>query len=359
MANHGELNDLLFALHNDGVVNDEELLLLQDENRPRNPQFPYWNYERFDLDQLEDDECKAEFRFWRDDIYTLLDIFNFPEELRCYNGTVFDSVEALCVLLRRLAYPCRYGDLIPRFARPVPHLCMISNLVADEIYVRFGHLLRDLDQPWLSRPNLQIFANAVHEKGAALDNCWGFIDGTVRPICRPQRNQRLVYNGHKRVHAIKFQSVVAPNGLIANLYGPVEGRRHDSALLAMSGLLPQLEQHSFAPDGQALCIYGDPAYPHRLHLQCPFPRRQNLRPEEEAFNQSMSQVRISVEWIFGDIINYFKFIDFKKNLKIGMSPVGKFYIVCALLRNAMTCLYGSTTSDYFNLHPPALADYFL
>ena len=57
------------------------------------------------------------------------------------------------------------------------------------------------------------------------------------------------------MHAIKFQSVVAPNGLLANLYGPVEGRRHDSALLAMSGLLPQLEQHSFAPDGQALC-YG-------------------------------------------------------------------------------------------------------
>ena len=118
---------------------------------------------------------------------------------------------------------------------------MITNLVADEIYVRFGHLLRDLDQSWLSCPNLQIFANAVHDKGAALDNCWGFIDGTVGPICRPQRNQRLVYNGHKRVHAIKFQSVVAPNGLIANLYGPVEGRRHDSALLATSGLLPQLE----------------------------------------------------------------------------------------------------------------------
>ena len=28
---------------------------------------------------------------------------------------------------------------------------------------------------------------------------------------------------HKRVHAIKFQSVVAPNGLIANLYGQLKG----------------------------------------------------------------------------------------------------------------------------------------
>ena len=57
-----------------------------------------------------------------------------------------------------------------------------------------------------------------------------------------------------------------------------------------------------------------------------------------AFGQSMSQVRIAVEWVFGDIINCFKFLDFKKNLKIGLSAVGKFYIVRALLRNALTCM---------------------
>ena len=165
----------------------------------------------------------------------------------------------------------------------------------------------------------------------------------MRPICRPGRNQRVVYNGHKRVHALKFQSVVAPNGLIANLYGPVEGRRHDSAMLAMSNLLPQLAQHSFNPNGQPLCIYGEPAYPHRLHLQRPFQRRAGLTEEEQAFNQSMSQVRVSVEWVFGDIVNYFKFTDFKKNLKIGLSSVGKIYSVCAVLRNALTCLHGSNT----------------
>ena len=180
-----------------------------------------------------------------------------------------------------------------------------------------SHLL-ELDQPWLSPENLQLFAATVYNKGAALNNCWGFVDGTVRPICRPQRYQRAVYNGHKRVHAIKFQSDITPNGMIANLYGPVEGRRHDSGMLAMSGLLELLEQHLFSPTGQALCIYGDPAYPHRLHLQCPFARRAVFTPEEQAFNHSLSQVRVSVEWVFGDIVNYFKFVDFKKNLKINL-----------------------------------------
>ena len=78
----------------------------------------------------------------------------------------------------------------------------------------------------------------------------------------------------------------------------------------------------------------------------------------QSFNESMSKVRSSVEWIFGDIINYFKFLDFKKDLKLDLSPIGKMYIVYALLRNALTCLYGNTTSEFFQLDPPSLEDYF-
>ena len=51
----------------------------------------------------------------------------------------------------------------------------------------------------------------------------------------------------------------------------------------------------------------------------------------EAFNAPLSSVRISVEWLYGDVINLFKFLDFNKNLKIGMSSIGKMCIVCALL----------------------------
>ena len=65
-----------------------------------------------------------------------------------------------------------------------------------------------------------------------------------------------------------------------------------------------------------------------------------------------------MERLFGEIVNYFKFINFKKNLKIGMSSVGKMYIVCALLRNALTCLYGNTTSDFFGCDPPTLRHFF-
>jgi len=62
-----------------------------------------------------------------------------------------------------------------------------------------------------------------------------------------------------------------------------------------------------------------------------------------------------VEWVFEDIRSYFAFLDFKK---IGLSPIGTMYSVCGLLRNAITCFYGSTSSDYFDLQPPTIQEYF-
>ena len=68
----------------------------------------------------------------------------------------------------------------------------------------------------------------------------------------------------------------------------------------------------------------------------------------------MSKVRVEVEWIFADVINYFKFLDFKKNLKVGLRAVGEMYLCCAMILNAHTCLYGSTTSTYFGVGKPIL-----
>ena len=43
---------------------------------------------------------------------------------------------------------------------------------------------------------------------------------------------------------------------------------------------------------------------------------------------TLSELLVSVEWLFGDIINSFRFLDYKKNLKIGLSSVGKMYLLC-------------------------------
>ena len=140
--------------------------------------------------------------------------------------------------------------------------------------------------------------------------------------------QRTVYNGHKHVHAIKFQAIANPNGLVANLYAQIEGRRHDSGMLANSAILPLLQQYSVNQNGNQLSIYEDLTYPLRPQLQAPFSNPQ-LNPQQAAYNTAMSKARAGVEWVFGDIVNYFKFLDFQKNLKLGLSTIGKKYIVCA------------------------------
>lgn len=247
--------------------------------------------------------------------------------------------------------------MVKDYGRSVPQLSLTFNWMTNHIYQTHKHLVSTLNQNWLSPQGLKTFADVIHAKGAALENCWGFVDGTVRQICRPGQNQQVMYNGHKRIHALKYQSVTAPNGLIAHLYGPVEGRRHDAYMLRESGLLDELEARSHDPQGNVLCIYGDPAYPLRPQLQAPFPTI-NMTAEQEAFNAAMSRVRISVEWVFGNIINYFKYTDFSKSQRMLLSPCGKAYIVSGLLSNAHTCLYKNITSQYFDLTPPSLEEYF-
>jgi len=161
------------------MIDAAESLLLYEVNSPKNPNIPYWSYERFDLDLMTDDECKTEFGFYKNDIYELSEILNLPDRIVSYNGVNVDRTEVFCIFLKRFAYPCRYVDLVPRFARPEPQLCMISNAVMNSIYTSWRHLLLDLNQPLLCRPHLQTFTEAINVKGAALQNCWGFIDGTV------------------------------------------------------------------------------------------------------------------------------------------------------------------------------------
>ena len=58
--------------------------------------------------------------------------------------------------------------------------------------------------------------------------------------------------------------------MIANVFGPVEGKKHDFAILGMSGLLQTLKTFSHGPNGKVVCIFEDPAYPLRRSLLAPY-----------------------------------------------------------------------------------------
>ena len=82
-------------------------------------------------------------------------------------------------------------------------------------------------------------------------------------------------------HAIFYmQSVETPNGLIANMFGPIEGRRHEAFMLSVSGLEDQLKQFN-QPNGDPFVLYGDPAYGLSQNIIAPFRGAQLTQQEQE------------------------------------------------------------------------------
>ena len=91
----------------------------------------------------------------KDDIPILLNALRIPASFKCPQGTVCSGLEGLCLLLKRLAYPCRYFDLISTFGRPVPEMCIIANTVFDWVFNEHGFRLTSWNQPFLTPACLQ------------------------------------------------------------------------------------------------------------------------------------------------------------------------------------------------------------
>ena len=106
MASFREARLQLLNAFLENIINDEEFLCLEDINTSKTKEVPYYNYDYFELDKLSDDECLVEFRFLQNDVYQLAEALGLPEEMKCYNGVRVDGMEALCMYLKRFAYPC-------------------------------------------------------------------------------------------------------------------------------------------------------------------------------------------------------------------------------------------------------------
>ena len=88
-----QIREILLLSYDDNLIDDEEFVLLYDSSKSKNPDFPYWNYQSFDLDHMEDDECKAQFRFHKSNVYNLREILRIPSEIKCYNRSIVDGDE--------------------------------------------------------------------------------------------------------------------------------------------------------------------------------------------------------------------------------------------------------------------------
>ena len=146
------------------------------------------------------------------------------------------------MVLYRFAFPSTLTKLEVMFGRSASACSVIVNHGIQLLYARFGTRLYEFDV-FLVMQRIHLYQEAIRKKSKnAVTTCFGFIDGTVHFIARPgtkrrvrgirNRNniQRAVYNGHKRHDGLKFQSTVIPDGLVAQMFGPVDLRRAKARL---------------------------------------------------------------------------------------------------------------------------------
>ena len=71
------VRELLLLSLCENTIDGIEFLQLYELNKSRKPDFPYWQYAIFNLDELYEPECLAKFRFYKNDIYIYIYIYLF------------------------------------------------------------------------------------------------------------------------------------------------------------------------------------------------------------------------------------------------------------------------------------------
>ena len=305
-----------------------------------------------DWTKMPTDQFLDHFCFTHEHTVELFHFFCIPATVISPCGSVISGQDCLLLMLKQLAFPSQYVDLVLLFCRQVSELCYFFNFIIRFVHSQFSSVIH-LNERGLGREKLEEYAEVVRQHGGLYESCIGFIDGTIRAMCRPGKNQKVVFNGWKRVHCIKFQAFTTPDGILQHLSQPFAGIKHNSSILAETGLLGNLKRLLEFKD-RTFHLYGDPAYMFCSVMRVPFRRPTE---QQKAINKRMSGVRVPIEWAFGKITNNFAYLDFKRNLRLLNQPVGLYYTLGCFLSNCHTCYYGSETADYFGLSSPSIRDY--
>lgn len=241
---------------------------------------------------------------------------DIPEIFKTSQGYVFDGIEAFCILCARFGSAGNMYDLTMEYDRSQSSISQCVNKLVEYLDSEWD-LLAYNHTHLLAPSQLLKYADAIRHRGAPTRNVFAFIDCTIRRIACPSLYQRVAYNGYKRFHVLKFQTLMLLNGLFGHLYGAIEGRRSHNTLLADSGLMEHLAEFAI-PEGvedgvelkdQYYQIFGDPAYGIGQHMLSPFAGEGVQTEAEQNFNSQMSAVQIEVEHGFSIVANMWSFLN--------------------------------------------------
>ena len=308
----------------------------------------------FDLDHWPEKEAVFWFRMSGLELRRVVAALQVAEVIITPSRDRAPGLEVLAMICMKYAWPKRLGEMVQIFGTSVGRLSRLISALRRDLYTRFSPRLRN--PRILDAQDVALFGKAIEHKSGH-KGIFCFIDGTVRPINKPQDLQNANYSGKNRVHALKYQMICTPDGIMQHIGGPWPGSRHDQWCLHDSKIMDWVREHGVSDEGVPWCTYADAGYSELSGLIRPWPDG-NLDMAHQAYNTTMASSRICVEWEFGHIVQHWAALQMRVQQKLldGSRP-GQQYFVAALLTNCLNCLQPNQTSKYFSVEPPALEEY--
>ncbi|XP_040066269.1 uncharacterized protein LOC115332062 [Ixodes scapularis] len=141
-----------------------------------------------DTPHVRNDDFRRLFCFEKALLGALLSALEVPESFTAAQGAAVPGDEALCMMLRCLAYPNRLFDHERVFGRDSSTISGIANLVISHVHEKLGHLLSDMNNhSWLPLASLELFSQVrpcAFRVNFGLQRVVALFD-VSEPFCRP------------------------------------------------------------------------------------------------------------------------------------------------------------------------------
>lgn len=160
-----------------------------------------------DIDAIDGTTFYRNFRFHKGDLDDLIVGLLIPGEVMSAQRVRVSDREALCMTLRRLAYPNRLCDLETIFNRHSSVISSVVSKVMSHIEYYFGHLLADLTvHGWLNLQNLQLFTGKHESRSILCEYHFFFVRSKV--VTCPKTGRISIVAGVK-VETTKYATFIS------------------------------------------------------------------------------------------------------------------------------------------------------
>ena len=139
------------------------------------------------LATLTDNELLTLCRFSSRDIDEISQLLQLPSDFQTISRYRLSRHEGLFLLCTFLAAPTPLDTLSILLGYPKSVISEGINWMMEYLFKHWDFLLQDFSSGQLTPDRLALFARKVCEHGAPLERCVGFIDCTIRGICRPSQ----------------------------------------------------------------------------------------------------------------------------------------------------------------------------